>query len=173
MSWDWGTINQALDDVIITVGIAILIVRQFLWRSAELNRMLRVPVLIIAVGIGYLVVELWSGFRWVTGDWMIVGELLLVAVTGTAMGYVTRFRADEEHLQYKLTAAGLWLWFLFIGIRLGSFSLATALGANLADVTGIILVSFGVNRLAAILVVRRRARALLEEEPDATVENVP
>jgi hypothetical protein len=158
---DWGTIDQVADDVIVTVGIAILIVRQFIWRSAELRRMLRLPAIIMAVGLGYLVIELWGGFRWVPGDWLIAGELALVALTGTAMGRVTRFRTDQGGLQYKLTTPGLALWAVFIGIRVGMFYLAGALGANLTDQTGLILLSFGVNRLAAAVVVRRRARRLL------------
>jgi len=161
MSWDWGAINQVADDVLITVGITILIVRQFIWRSAELHHMLRLPVVIVGAGIVYLVIELSSGFRWVPGDWFIVGELALVAMTGTAMGHVTRFRSDREHLQYKLTATGLWLWLAFLVIRIGSFYLAAAFGANLAGLTGLILLSFGVNRFAAIVVVRRRTRDML------------
>jgi hypothetical protein len=160
MSWDWGELNRLADDILITAGIVILIVRQFLWRSADTHRMLRLPAIIVAAGVGFLAVELWGGLRWVPADWCVVGELGLVAVTGTAMGSVTRFRGTAERLQYRLTASGLWLWLAFVAIRLGSLYLAAALGANLAGATGLILLSFGVNRLAAILVVRRRARRL-------------
>lgn len=156
---DWGAVNQVLDDVVIVAGIVWLIIRQFVWRSTDLHRMLRLPVLILAGGLVYLVVELWSGFRWAGADWIVLGELLLVAVTGTVMGCATRFRAVDDRLQYRLSTAGLWLWLLFVGIRVGSYLLASALGASLADATGLILLSFGVNRLAAVIVVRRRARA--------------
>lgn len=161
MHWDWGVVNQVADDVIITVGIAVLIGRQFIWRSTQLHRMLRLPVLIIAAGLVYLGFELWGGFRWVPADWIIIGELLLVAVTGSIMGRVTRFRTVDEQLQYKLSPVGVWLWALFILIRVGSFFLASTLGANLAEATGLILLSFGTNRLAAIVVVRGRAEAIL------------
>jgi energy-converting hydrogenase Eha subunit C len=171
MSWDWGTIDKMADDALIMVGIVMLIVRQFSWRSAELHRMLRLPVIIIATGIAYLAVELWGGSRWVPGDWFIVAELGLVALTGTAMGYVTHFRITQNRLQYKLTAAGLWLWLVFLAIRIGSFYLAVALGANLADATGLILLSFGVNRLTAIVVVRRRAERLFTTAPRDVMEN--
>lgn len=170
MQWDWDVANRVVDDVLITVGIVVLIVRQFVWRSTQLHRMLRLPVVIIATGLGYLVIELWGGFRWVEADWIIIGELLLVAVTGTVMGFVTRFRRVGQHLDYKLSPAGIWWWALFIAIRVGSFVLASSLGANLADATGLILLSFGTNRLAAILVVRRRARAALSAEPHDVVE---
>jgi hypothetical protein len=163
MSRDWGAIGQIADNVLITIGIVILVVRQFIWRSAELPRMLRLPVSIIAVGIVYLIVELW-GIRWVPGDWFILGELALVLATGTAMGYVTRFRAVDDRVQYRLTAPGIGLWAVFVAIRVGSLVLASALGADPAA-TGLILLSFGVNRLAAITVVRRRARQILATLP--------
>lgn len=163
MIWDWGAINQIADNVIIVVGIAVLIVRQFIWRSAELPRMLRMPAALIAAGIGYLVFELWGGFHWVTADWLILAELGLVAVTGTAMGYATHFRRAGSRLQYRLTGIGVILWAVFVVIRVGNFALANLLGANLAEATGLILLSFGVNRLTAITIVRRRAQALISQ----------
>ena len=165
MTVDWSAINQIVDYVIITVGIAVLIIRQFIWRSAELHRMLRLPVLIIGVGIAYLVFELWGGFAWVRADWLIVAELGLVAITGTAMGYATHFRQADGRLQYRLTWTGVILWAIFVAIRVGDFVLASTLGANLADATGLILLSFGVNRFAAIMVVRHRAEVRIATAP--------
>lgn len=169
---DWGAINQIADDIIITAGIALLILRQFIWRSAELNRMMRMPVVVVASGIVYLVFEVWGGFRWVTADWLIIAELALVAITGTAMGYVTHFREKAGHLQYRLTGVGLILWAVFVAIRIGNFALANLLGANLVEATGLILLSFGVNRLTAIAVVRRRATELIsQQEPVKTQQS--
>ncbi|GAB3362809.1 hypothetical protein [Amycolatopsis echigonensis] len=141
-----------VDDVLIVVAVGILIVRQFQWRSAEPRRMLLMPLLLIAVGLVYLGFEVRGLQR---ADWLLVGELVLVAGTGAAMGCVTRFRRAGG-LQYRLTGAGIVLWAVFLAIRIGSFALAGVLGAQLLDATGLILVSFGVNRLAASLVVRRR-----------------
>ncbi|WP_375401633.1 hypothetical protein [uncultured Amnibacterium sp.] len=158
-AWNWGGINQAADTVLIVAGVGVLIVRQFIWRSADPARMLTPPVLIMAAGLVSLVIEVHSGLHWTTADIVVLGELVLVAATGTAMGHVTRFRAHEGQVQYKLTANGVVLWAAFIVIRLASLSLAFLLGATAADTTGLILISFGVNRLAATLVVRRRAAA--------------
>lgn len=158
-TWNWAGIDQAADTALIVAGIGLLIVRQFIWRSADPRRMLRLPVVIVAAGLVSLVGEVHSGLRWTAGDIVVLGELVLVAATGTAMGHVTRFRAHEGRLQYKLTARGVVLWAAFILIRLTSLSLAFLLGANAADATGLILISFGINRLAATLVVRRRAAA--------------
>ena len=108
--------------------------------------------------------ELWGGFPWAPADWLIVAELGLVAITGTAMGYATHFRTAGGRLQYRLTWTGIILWAIFVTIRIGNFALASTLGANLADATGLILLSFGVNRLAAILVVRHRAEARIATE---------
>ncbi len=168
MGWDWVAINSAADNAIVTVGIVILIVRQFIWRSAEVQRMLRLPVILIGLGLIYLLIELGGGFRWLTADWFLLAELGLVALTGTAMGYVTRFRTVDAGLQYRLTGVGVGLWGVFIAIRIGSLALASMVGANLLDATGLILLSFGVNRLAAIAVVCRRARALIDADQGST-----
>lgn len=127
MGWNWGSINQIVDDTIITVGITFLIVRQFIWRSARLNRMLRMPVILTGAGIVYLIIELARGFNWVPADWLIIAELGLVAITGTAMGYATRFRRMREDLHYRLTGVGIILWAAFIAIRISNFALATPL----------------------------------------------
>jgi hypothetical protein len=164
-----SAINQIADYVIITVGIAVLTIRQFISRSAELHRMLRLPVLIIGAGIAYLVVEVWGGFAWVPADWLIVLELGLVAITGTAMGCATHFRRSDGRLQYRLTWTGITLWAIFVAIRVGDFVLASTLGANLADSTGLILLSFGVNRVAASMVARRRTKARVVAERGRTV----
>ncbi|MDJ0356621.1 hypothetical protein [Paenarthrobacter sp. PH39-S1] len=164
MDWNWGAVNQIADEAIITVGIAVLIIRQFIWRSARLDRMLRMPVIVIGAGIVYLIIELAGGLIWVTADWLIIAELGLVAITGTAMGYVTHFRKANDHLQYRLTGIGVILWAVFVVVRIGNFALASVLGTDLAAAKGFILLSFGINRLAAIVVVRRRTLSLLATE---------
>jgi hypothetical protein len=161
-------INTIADDLIIAVGIAVLIIRQFLWRSADLARMLRMPVVVIGAGIVYLRVELRHGFVWSATEWLVLAELVLVAITGTIMGHVTRFRRVEGGVQYRLTRPGVLLWAAFVAIRVGGFALAHLLGARLLETTGMILVSFGANRLAASLVVRRRADTLITPSPEQT-----
>lgn len=166
MEWNWGAINQVADDILITIGISVLIIRQFIWRSARLDRMLRMPAIVIAAGIIYLIIEVSGEFAWVPADWLIVAELGVVAITGTAMGYATHFREAHDNLQYRLTWIGIILWAVFVAIRIGNFALASTLGANLAEATGLILLSFGINRLAAIAVVRRRALSHLAQQQE-------
>jgi hypothetical protein len=101
--------------------------------------MLLMPAIVIAAGLLYLVVELRAGFEWIAADWLIVAELGMVAITGTAMGYTTRFRNKGDWLQYRLTRIGVFLWAVFVAIRVGNFWLAGTLGANIADATGLIL----------------------------------
>jgi len=81
------------------------------------------------------------------------------------------FRTVGEQLQYKLSTLRVWLWAVFILIRLGSFLLASGLGANLAEATGVILLSFGADRLAAVIVVRRRAEEVLASASRGVAEN--
>lgn len=159
----FAEVNAIADDLLVGAGVTVLIVRQFLWRSAEMHRMLRMPVIVIGAGVVYLVIELRHRLVWSSADWLVFAELLLVAITGTIMGYVTRFRTVEGRLQYRLTRPGLALWAAFVGIRIGSFALAHLIGAHLLETTGMILVSFGANRLAASLVVRHRAGDLIND----------
>ncbi len=37
MAFAWSAVNQVADYVTITVGIAALIIRQFIWRSTDLH----------------------------------------------------------------------------------------------------------------------------------------
>ncbi len=108
--------------------------------------------------------------RWSPADAIVLGELGLVAMTGAVMGRVTRFRRVAGGPQYRLTGVGVWLWALFVAIRTGCYLLAQRWGADLAALSGVVLLSFGVNRLVATLVVRRRLRSgdvcFASEDPD-------
>lgn len=169
MNQEWGATNQVADTVIIGLGIAVLIVRQFIWRSGQMRRMLRMPMALIGAGLIYLVIEMHAGNSWVPGDWLVLAELGLVAITGSVMGRATVFRLVNGGLQYRLSAVGLILWAVFVAVRIGNFALAGVLGAKLSAATGLILLSFGINRLAAIVVVRRRARSYVAmKAPETT-----
>ncbi|SIS17802.1 hypothetical protein [Williamsia sterculiae] len=156
----WMTVDHVVDDVAIATGVAFLIIRQFAWRTADPGRMARLPAVILAIGVGYSTVDFMTGYRWHAADWVMAAELVMVTVTGLAMGHVTRFRSVDGRVQYKLTGNGVWLWGLFVVIRIGSMVAAVELGAGLATATGPLLVSFAVNRIAAIVVVRRRTRRI-------------
>ena len=72
--------------------------------------------------------------------------ILYVAAIGLVLGRVTRFRRVDGGLQYRLSRTGLAWWAVFLGVRVGSFLLATTPGARLAESSGFLLLSFGVPR---------------------------
>ena len=152
---DWKSLDSAVTDVLVLAGVAVLIVRQFVWRPADPRRILRTPLAVLGAGAVLTVVQLHVG-RWEAADWILLAELVLVAMTGAALGSVTRFRGTGADVRYRPTGPGLALWLGFIGIRAASFALASALGADVGGASGLVLLSFGVNRLGASLVVRRR-----------------
>ncbi|MDP9777719.1 hypothetical protein J2S58_001342 [Nakamurella flavida] len=159
MGTDWLAIDRVMDDVLITAGVVVLIVRQFRWRSAEAGRMFRLPMIVLGLGLLLLGEEMWTGVDWRPGDWFVLAEVGLVAVAGIAMGRVTRFRFHRERLQYRLTTPGLGLWAAVVAARVATVLSAARFGADVSGASGLLLISFGVNRLAAAVVVSRRVRA--------------
>lgn len=149
MSW--------LDDALVGVAILLLVVRQFCWRTADPASILKLPVIVLVAGFGWLVWEIATGepLTLLTAG-AFAAELVLVSATGTVMGIATRMRDAGGALRYKLTAWGILLWAVFLGARIGSFVVAYRLGAHLLETTPAIMISFGANRLASSLVVRRR-----------------
>ena len=146
------------EDIAVGCGIAYLIVRQFRWRDLVPSRMLTLPLILLVCGVIDVLWSAWSGSP-ITGRdaGVLAAELVLVAITGSVMGWATVYRINGDRLQYRLTRAGIALWAVFVGIRVCSFALAAHLHAHLLESSGAIVVSFGVNRLACSLVVRRRA----------------
>jgi hypothetical protein len=146
-----------IDTIAVTAGICFLVVRQFLWRTADAARLFVLPLSIIAVGVVSVVWEVLRGEPLTLFTLAVVcAEAVLVFGTGTAMGWMTQFRQRGGVLSYRLVPEGMILWGVFLAIRVGSLFLAGRFGAHLLDTTGAIMVSFGINRLANSLVVRRR-----------------
>lgn len=148
-----------IDTVAVTVGIGFLITRQFLWRTADMARLFVLPLSIVGAGVIWVIWEVLQGEPLTLFTLAVMcAEAVLVFATGTAMGWMTQFRERNEALSYRLVPKGLILWGVFLSIRVGSFVLAGKVGAHLLDTTGVITVSFGINRLANSLVVRRRIK---------------
>lgn len=152
-----GNALDWFDTFLITVGIGFLIVRRFFWRPADPEKLLRFPVYLIGIGV------VWTIWEVVKGEPLTLlavaiacAEIALVSLTGAAMGSMTQFRKRNGVLSYRLAPYGLVLWGVFIAIRIGSFVLAGKIGASLLDTNSAIMISFGINRLANSLVLRRR-----------------
>lgn len=165
-------VMNGLDTLLITVGILFLIVRRFFWREIEPTKLLSFPLLMIGVGVAWMVWDVANGARFGLISLGVIGlEAVLVCGTGLAMGLMTQFRQSSGRVNCRLSPAGVLLWLAFLAIRIGSFILADRLGFQLLDTTGAILVSFGVNRLAAALVIRHKLRQQESLETDAGQPN--
>jgi hypothetical protein len=159
------------DDVLIAAGITWLIARQFWWR--DVAGLLRLPLILLVVGGCSIGADLLSHGEHISsiGVTLLVAELLLVATTGAVMGTRYQFRTTCAETQCRLDATGLLLWAVFLGIRISSLILASQVGAKLLESTGVVLVSFATNRLAASVLVLRRAqqREVVRDEYDAGI----
>lgn len=146
-----------LETSLIIGGIGFLIIRRFFWRLADPARLLRFPMYIIGTGLVWTVWEVAKGEQVTL---LAVGiacvEIALVSLTGVAMGLMTQIRKRNGVLSYRLAPYGLVLWGAFIAIRIGSFVVAGRIGAPLLETESAIMVSFGINRLASSVVVKRR-----------------
>ncbi len=150
-----------------TVGIvfllALLVLRQFQWKAASGARLLRLPAILILVGMVGLGRNLSGGETLTKGAIGILAvELVLVSMIGLIMGQLSMLRAIEGQEFYRQSSIGILLWALFLVVRIGSFALARAFGIHILETTGVILISFGLNRLASALVIRRRLMAELQ-----------
>lgn len=151
------TVGSLFDTLVVTLGIGLLIVRQFLWREADPQKILRFPLAIVGIGVVALGWEIVARAALTPLTFMLLGaEVALVCLTGSAMGMLTELRESTGRLHHRLSRSGVVLWAVFVAIRVGSFLLADRFGAHLLETTGAILVSFGINRLASSLVVRRK-----------------
>lgn len=147
-----------LDTLLITAGIIALIARQFFWRAADPSRLLRLPLFIIGIGVA------WAFWEVVNGEPLTLfalaiatTEAVLVFATGSVMGLMARLRERDGAFSYRLASSwGILLWGVFLAIRIGSFVLAGKVGAHLLDTTGMVMVSFGTNRLASSMIVKHR-----------------
>jgi hypothetical protein len=152
-----AVLNPTLDHVLVTAGIVWLIARQFTWR--DVSDLLRWPVLLLAFGAISATLGVLHGERIsLSGAAVFAAELLLVAATGTLMGTRYRFRDAPAGQQCRLNRSGVVLWAVFVCIRVAALILAAQLGAKFLETTGAVLMSFATNRLAASLVVQRRAQ---------------
>jgi hypothetical protein len=148
---------QSLATVLIALAIVgLLIARQLRWRTFDPARVLRLPIVLGAIGL----VELTTvhGVRVTTIDATTVGiELLLSVGIGALMGRFTVFRPGPDGaLQTRGGWPGAALWIGLVAVRVAFDALGAALGAHLLTQTGMILLLIAVSRGTAALVIRAR-----------------
>ncbi len=171
------SVQNLANVILILLIVGWMGLRQLKWQPVVLARMVRMPVVLFAVGL--LAVSQTSGVKHVTAT--DVGVLVVEAVIslgiGALMGVLGRFRplsreAAEAHAagrhgqesapEYESRTGwlGFALWVVFIGVRVGIDVWATHAGSTLAASTGIILVMVAVNRFARLAVFASRVGRL-------------
>lgn len=157
------SVRSTAETVAIVCLLVVLVLRQFQWKTASAARLLRLPAILILVGTVGLGRNLSGGETLTRGAiGILTVELVLVSVIGVIMGRLSMLRAIEGQEFYRQSSIGILLWALFLLVRIGSFALARAFGIHILETTGVILISFGLNRLASALVIRRRLMAELQ-----------
>jgi hypothetical protein len=163
----------------IVIGLALLVwvsYRQLTWTPVVPDRMWRMPVILVIVGVFLLVQE--NAFVQVTAMDVaaLAIELVISIGLGVAMGALAHFRpmSDDSRTAYAARNAarvagslpaletrngwfGMALWLVLIGIRVGGEFWAHATGSTLLTATGVIVLTVAVNRAVRILVITQRA----------------
>ncbi len=96
-----------VDDALIVALIGYLVVRQFMWRKADPGSILKLPLIVVAIGAGWLVWEVATGQQLTPLDAVVLlVELLLVSGTGTMMGLATRFGRGRRRAALQAHVVG-------------------------------------------------------------------
>jgi hypothetical protein len=148
---------QSIATVLIALAvIGLLMARQLRWRTFDPARVLRMPIVLGAIGL----IELANlhGVRLTAIDATMFGiEVLLSVGIGALMGRLTVFRTGPDGtLQVRGGWIGAALWVGLIAVRVAFDALGGLLGAHLLTQTGVILLLIAVSRGTAALIIRAR-----------------
>ncbi len=164
---------QTVGYVLLAVAaIAFLVYRQTTWQPVQLGRMLRLPLILAAIGVYSLLSEKHIAIHPIDVA-ALAAELVVSLALGAVMGMLSVFRPITDAALERWRARrrpsdaspraevrtgwlGAALWIVLIAIRVGMDVGAEALGAHAAASTGVILIVVAANRVARALVVAQR-----------------
>lgn len=152
------------------VGLALfvwIIGKQLTWQPVQPARMLRMPLILAAVGLVSLAQAHASGPTVVDAAAIAV-ELMMSLGFGALMGRLSVLRVADGTRRSDRSVAwetrtgwiGAALWIVLIAVRIGTEVGAAELGAHLAASTGVLLLVVAANRAARGLVILAQAGAL-------------
>jgi hypothetical protein len=154
---------MSLDTVLpIVAGLAILIfvsVRQMTWQPVRLGQLMRMPLIMVVIGVIITAETFSSGEvpHFGAVDAMIISAELVIAVLGGwLMGRCTQIATIDGRTLSRLRPAGLAAWIGFIAIRIGFAVIAHLLGAGVASGTETILFMVAIVKATQGLTVRER-----------------
>jgi hypothetical protein len=147
-------------EILAVIGIiGYIIFRQVQGEPLRGKRAVLLPAILTVVGFANL---RGSGGAHLTADdiaCLVVGTAGS-AVIGLAFGAIMRLESRGGYLWAQLPLRGLWLWAALVAWRVVAILVATGLHAHVAASTATLLLSLGVNRLAAAAVIVARAMAM-------------
>ncbi|RJQ74661.1 hypothetical protein D5S17_22050 [Pseudonocardiaceae bacterium YIM PH 21723] len=152
--------GNTLQPLLIIVLIALLLVRRTRGRVLRPDKLLTVPIILIAIGVVSVLPKL-HGFSLSGADALVLlGDLVICLGLGLWRGFsVVLYRVDGQ-LWQRYGAVTVALWLLTIVARVGLGLLGKSLGADPLVTSGLLLVLFGLTLVVQNVVVGRRAQTI-------------
>jgi hypothetical protein len=147
-------------EILAVIGvIGYIIYRQIQGEPLRGKRAVVLPAILTVVG--YLNLRGGGGTHLTHADiGCLVAGVAGSAAIGLAFGAITRLESRGGYLWSQLPKRGLWLWAALVAWRVAIIVLATGMHAHIAASGATLLLSLGVNRLAAAAVIVPRAMAM-------------
>lgn len=146
----------------VLLGLALLLfisLRQMQWQSVRIGKMLRMPVVLFAVGL-FVAAQTFKNPSILHphgAEIALIGlEVVLAVLGGLVMGRVTEIATRAGVTSSRLRPAGLGVWFGFLAVRIGLDLFAHTLHFELAASTPLILCMVAIVKATQALVVRDR-----------------
>lgn len=140
--------------------IALLIQRQLRWTRFDAGRVLRLPIILAALGALEVATTSTTTAPAPADLTLLAAELVVALAVGAGMGRLTEFRlspASNGTWQTRTGLLGAALWLVLVAVRVGLSAAGPVLGAHAAASTGVVLVVLAVTRGTAGLIARARA----------------
>jgi hypothetical protein len=175
--------TNVLDIVIALAVVVWVIYRQTTWQLVDKSRLWRMPIILAIIGVVMLAQTKSLGSVSPIDLLILVGELVITAALGAAMGTLATFRSRGQResdvrnrrgeptdfdpsvtvVESRTGTLGAILWVLVIAIRIGiEFGVQAFHPSVLLASTGTILIALAVNRAArAFVVIQRMERKSL------------
>lgn len=147
------------------IGLAILVIaqliqRQLRWTRFDAGRVLRLPIILAALGALEVATTATTTAPAPADLTLLAAELVVALAVGAGMGRLTEFRlspASNGTWQTRTGLLGAALWLVLVAVRVGLSAAGPVLGAHAATSTGVVLVVLAVTRGTAGLIARARA----------------